>query len=498
MRNLILFLCFFLSTLISFAQAPISLESAEIADRIFDEAHKPKVSGQLLNYDAEKDKDLFIKYVQVQLGPEMQVTHMAEINSDGSFELQLENGLPYQQLWFSIGEYYYAEILANTDLIIKANLDKLRGKDINWIAEGVEFSGNDAAVNRYVNKYISFRNERVKDLQMEEQQLSMNREMELAEKIARRREINEEYVKIEAKFIEKEGSAYAWLLENERLSEFYGQISIMHFGKEMDQSLLDEVFTHHPALVSNAGHAYYNYMGMMLQAFKTDEFLKKIENFPSVKASLIKMMAQPEDLYRRKAFLEKVLPGMEDGWVKTQMQNTYEADIKHIVKIEESLKNTPPEEGKSNLGINKINFGEDTRLYFSTSENTTDLIQNIRGAFEGKAIILDVWATWCGPCISDMKQSKQIKADLKNLPVEVVYLCVADGSSEEKWKKKVAELELKGNHIFLNRKLSGELMSHFKFQGYPSYAFIDKEGKVYLDYISGISRIDLEDLKKKL
>ncbi|MEL6251151.1 MAG: hypothetical protein AAFR87_03990 [Bacteroidota bacterium] len=41
-------------------------------------------------------------------------------------------------------------------------------------------------------------------------------------------------------------------------------------------------------------------------------------------------------------------------------------------------------------------------------------------------------------------------------------------------------------------------MSHFKFQAYPSYAFIDKDGNIDLNYVKRISHINLEDLKKKL
>ncbi|MEM6806957.1 MAG: hypothetical protein AAF696_36490, partial [Bacteroidota bacterium] len=69
---------------------------------------------------------------------------------------------------------------------------------------------------------------------------------------------------------------------------------------------------------------------------------------------------------------------------------------------------------------------------------------------------------------------------------------------ENKWKRTISELLIEGNHIFINGKLGAELMSYFQFSGYPSYVFIDKEGKIDLNYIHSISKINIEDLKKRL
>ena len=127
-----------------------------------------------------------------------------------------------------------------------------------------------------------------------------------------------------------------------------------------------------------------------------------------------------------------------------------------------------------------------------------NLLAAIQNAFPNKTLILDVWATWCGPCIHDMKNSKDSKAALKELAVEVIYLCVEDGSSNKKWEKTVAGLKTEGTHIFLEKELANSVMDFFDLNSYPSHVFIDKEGNWDTNFIYSIADLDIEQLKIRL
>ncbi|MRJ11660.1 TlpA family protein disulfide reductase [Ornithobacterium rhinotracheale] len=60
-------------------------------------------------------------------------------------------------------------------------------------------------------------------------------------------------------------------------------------------------------------------------------------------------------------------------------------------------------------------------------------VQKIFNENKGKYIYLDIWATWCGPCLKLMPMLKQIEKDSKSQDIAFVKLCMQ--SPENKWKE---------------------------------------------------------------
>jgi thiol-disulfide isomerase/thioredoxin len=51
--------------------------------------------------------------------------------------------------------------------------------------------------------------------------------------------------------------------------------------------------------------------------------------------------------------------------------------------------------------------------------------------FKGKTVFLNIWATWCGPCVREMPSIARLAEDprLRNKPIE--FVCVSTDSSSE-------------------------------------------------------------------
>lgn len=67
-------------------------------------------------------------------------------------------------------------------------------------------------------------------------------------------------------------------------------------------------------------------------------------------------------------------------------------------------------------------------------------------AFKGKTVIVDVWATWCVPCLRQMPRLKELEHQMKDQNVVFVGICM--GSKKEEWLKKLEEHGLDNIQLF--------------------------------------------------
>lgn len=125
-----------------------------------------------------------------------------------------------------------------------------------------------------------------------------------------------------------------------------------------------------------------------------------------------------------------------------------------------------------------------------------DLISNLRLKFSNKVLVLDIWATWCAPCISDIPNSIRLHKENADLPIEYIYLCTNSGSDEKTWKSRIGMLKPPGTHIFIDDALLISLRKLLRAEGgFPTYVVIDQQGKVNSKAISFMSGLDRDKLK---
>lgn len=105
------------------------------------------------------------------------------------------------------------------------------------------------------------------------------------------------------------------------------------------------------------------------------------------------------------------------------------------------------------------------------------LVKTILEKYKGKVVYLDVWATWCVPCLSEMANSKKLRNQFIGKDVVFLYLCISS-PTESTWQNLIAGHDVEGEHYFLNNAQSAELGREFNISFIPRYLIIDKEGNV--------------------
>ena len=118
----------------------------------------------------------------------------------------------------------------------------------------------------------------------------------------------------------------------------------------------------------------------------------------------------------------------------------------------------------------------ETILKEAANLSVKQIMDDILQPNKGKVIYIDFWGTWCGPCLSEMPNSKIIEHELKNEDVVFVYVCLE--SQEKQWKATLDKFQLGGQHYLLSYKQSAEIRSLLSISGVPFYVLVDKNGVI--------------------
>jgi thiol-disulfide isomerase/thioredoxin len=97
--------------------------------------------------------------------------------------------------------------------------------------------------------------------------------------------------------------------------------------------------------------------------------------------------------------------------------------------------------------------------------------------FKGKVVLVDVWATWCGPCKQQIPFMQKLEKELHGKDVVFLSVSVDKEQDKEKWKNMIIDEQLGGIHIFASGWESS-IVKDYKIKGIPRFMLFDKNGNV--------------------
>jgi len=96
----------------------------------------------------------------------------------------------------------------------------------------------------------------------------------------------------------------------------------------------------------------------------------------------------------------------------------------------------------------------------------------------GKYVYIDVWATWCGPCIAEIPHLKKVEEKYHGKNIEFVSVSVDTEKDYEKWKKMVTDKQLGGIQLFADKNWNSDFVKAYGINAIPRFLLIGPDGKV--------------------
>jgi len=107
-------------------------------------------------------------------------------------------------------------------------------------------------------------------------------------------------------------------------------------------------------------------------------------------------------------------------------------------------------------------------------DGTTSKVADMKG----KVLLLNMWATWCGPCRGEMPALVKMQDEHREKGFEIIGLNTDDGDTKEMIDKFAAEMKLNYKLVWAPTEMQAALLKISNFGGIPQSFIVDRDGKL--------------------
>lgn len=201
-----------------------------------------------------------------------------------------------------------------------------------------------------------------------------------------------------------------------------------------------------------------------------------------------------ENMTRLKSFIDSIMPSVVAIYAANALD--FDADFEYVEalgkRFEKELPNSIYTQSFSErleitrpLALGKV--APDISLLSPEGKELT------LSTYRGKWVLIDFWASWCGPCRRENPFVKQVYAEYKSKGLEIYGVSLDE--NPEKWKEAIAQDGIPWLQVLDN---TGQFAQTYQVVSIPTTILLDPEGKIIAKNLRGENLVrKLEEVMKE-
>lgn len=379
---------------------------------------------------------------------------------DGSFTAELV--LPYDGYYNAIfGRIPLALYLENgKDLTLQVDVDDFENS--------LELSGDLAVENNFLLQKRNLANQDLRALYAQEPEEFLHSintiKKEIATELMNSQIENEAFLEsqkkelsyMQASFLNNYENNYTYLNNTGKVvvpADFYRPLALLNLSDTLEFRISDS----YKQLVSDYWSREANQLETQEDANATIHYIHLInENFPDGYAKNQLLNDAVGYSLKPDKYLDKVYALYMESQTDSELKQAMEDNYQVLSKI------TP---GKKSPEFDYENYNGDTTSLAS---------------LRGKYVYVDVWATWCGPCLREIPFLKEVEEDYREKDVVFVAISIDEAKDYDKWREMIEERELVGVQLYSGGEAwQSDFPQAYNVRGIPRFILIDPEGNIF-------------------
>jgi thiol-disulfide isomerase/thioredoxin len=393
------------------------------------------------------------------------------IDNSGNFNVRIDVDRP--------GAYYYQIGKSYTTFYLKNGYNINLDIDAEEFWKSIKYSGNGSEINNYLATKTNLKGELVGDtkeffvvpLDQFLEKIEFNKKAFLS--LLEGANFSEEEKKLQRKIIETD-----YLLTKNNYDRFY------FYHKKEHPELPIDYYNPIKEIDLNDDELFYNdknYRSLLIEQWRLNskEAMDKDQSLTII--NFVK--DQIKDI--KNTEIQDYIAIMLLREINKDNANI-DQDYQEILSILTDLKLKEKLTARYNsIGKRQLEMPSPDFNYVNIDGGTTTLKD-----LEGKMLYVEIWATWCAPCIKEMPALKELINIYKDQNIAFVSISIDSEKDFNKWRAMVPEKNVGGIQLYADKGLDSDFMKAFGVGLIPRSILLDENGKIINSHAPRPSDVD--------